>query len=58
MHEEGVWREAVEFRFDDALPVLRRTPAVLSELLLDLPGRWTARWRAPAPGVRSTSSGI
>ena len=34
MHEEGVWREGVDFRFDDALPVLRRTPAVLSELLV------------------------
>lgn len=30
----------MEFRFDDALPVLRRTPAVLSALLQDLPGTW------------------
>ncbi|MGE5362108.1 MAG: DinB family protein, partial [Bacteroidales bacterium] len=32
----------MEFRLDDALPVLQRTPAVLHALLLDLPGRWTA----------------
>ena len=30
----------MEFQFDDALPVLRRTPAVLRLLLLDLPGSW------------------
>jgi hypothetical protein len=30
----------VEFRFDEALPVIRRTPAVLRELLLDLPSPW------------------
>jgi len=30
----------VEFQFDDALPVLRRTPTVLRALLLDLPGPW------------------
>jgi DinB superfamily len=30
----------VEFRFDEALPVLRRTPAVLRALLLDLPRPW------------------
>ena len=28
------------FRFDDALPVLRRMPAVLRALLLDLPDPW------------------
>ena len=32
----------MEFRFDEALPVLRRTPRVLRELLCDLPGKWTA----------------
>src|SRR4026209_1424625 len=47
MHEEGVWREGVDFRFDDALPVLRRTPAILSELLVDLPGRWTDAVEGP-----------
>ena len=30
----------VEYRFNEALPVLRRTPAVLRELLLDLPSPW------------------
>ena len=30
----------MEFRFGDALPVLRRTPAVLRALLLDLPSPW------------------
>jgi DinB superfamily len=30
----------VEFRFDEAVPVLRRTPAVLNGLLVDLPDRW------------------
>jgi hypothetical protein len=37
----------VEFRLDEALPVLRRTPAVLRELLLDLPGRWTEAVEGP-----------
>jgi hypothetical protein len=41
----------MEFRFDEALPVLRRTPAVVRDLLLDLPERWThAR---EGPGTRS-----
>jgi hypothetical protein len=31
---------SMSFRFDEAVPVLRRTPAVLRELLLDLPERW------------------
>ena len=31
----------MEYRFEDALPVLRRTPAVLRALLLDLPSTWT-----------------
>lgn len=30
----------MEFRFDEALPVLRRTPGVLRTLLLDLPPEW------------------
>lgn len=30
----------MEFRFDDALPVLQRTPTVLRALLLDLPSPW------------------
>jgi len=32
----------VEFRFDDAVPVLRRTPVVVAELLHDLPQSWIA----------------
>ena len=30
----------MDFRFDEALPVLQRTPAVLRALLLDLPDPW------------------
>jgi hypothetical protein len=30
----------VEYQVDEALPVLRRTPAVLRALLLDLPSSW------------------
>ena len=30
----------MEYRFNEALPVLRRTPAVLRDLLLDLPSPW------------------
>ena len=35
------------FCFEDALPVLRRTPAVLRELLLDLPECWTQAVEGP-----------
>ena len=31
----------MQFHFDEALPVLRRTPGVLRELLRDLPDKWT-----------------
>lgn len=31
----------VNFELDEAIPVLERTPAVLSNLLADLPGDWT-----------------
>src|SRR6476646_10257760 len=31
----------MEFRFEDAVPVLQRTPRVLRELLRDLPNTWT-----------------
>jgi DinB family protein len=31
----------MEFRFDEALPILRRTPRVLRELLRELPDVWT-----------------
>ena len=31
----------MEFRFDEALPILRRTPQVLRALLRDLPNPWT-----------------
>ena len=37
----------MEFRFEDALPVLRRTPAALRALLLDLPGTWIAATEGP-----------
>ena len=37
----------MELRFDDALPVLRRTPAVLSNLLRDLPGSWIGATEGP-----------
>lgn len=37
----------MEFRFDEALPVLRRTPAVLRELLLDLPEPWIRATEGP-----------
>ncbi len=41
----------MDFRFDEALPVLRRTPAVLRALLLDLPGPWIEA--AEGPGTWS-----
>ena len=41
----------MEFRFDDALPVLRRTPAVLRALLRDLPDPWIGA--AEGPGTWS-----
>jgi hypothetical protein len=37
----------MDFRFDEALPVLRRTPGVLRELLLDLPADWTEATEGP-----------
>jgi hypothetical protein len=37
----------MDFRFDEALPVLRRTPAVLRELLHDLPEYWTKTVEGP-----------
>jgi len=37
----------MEFRFDDALPVLQRTPGVLRSLLLDLPAAWTDASEGP-----------
>jgi hypothetical protein len=38
---------AVDFRLEDAVPVLRRTPAVLRDLLGDLSGRWTDATEGP-----------
>src|SRR5437773_6695147 len=35
------------FRFDDAVPVLRRTPGVLRTLLLDLPPAWIEATEGP-----------
>jgi pimeloyl-ACP methyl ester carboxylesterase len=47
----GTWfnreRETMDFRFDDGLPILRRTPAVLRELLMDLPADWTGATEGP-----------
>ena len=37
----------MEFRFADALPVLRRTPSVVRGLLAELPGQWTAAVEGP-----------
>jgi len=37
----------MEFRFGDALPVLRRTPSVLRDLLADLPGSWIEATEGP-----------
>jgi hypothetical protein len=37
----------VDFRFDDALPVLRRTPAVLRAQLQDLPDTWIRATEGP-----------
>jgi len=37
----------VTFRFEDALPVLERTPPVLRELLLGLPPTWTDAVEGP-----------
>lgn len=37
----------MEFQFDDALPVLRRTPTVLRALLLDLPDSWIGATEGP-----------
>ena len=37
----------MEFRFDDALPMLRRTPDVLRTLLRDLPDAWTEASEGP-----------
>jgi hypothetical protein len=38
---------AVDCRVDDAVSVLRRTPGVLRELLLDLPDVWTTATEGP-----------
>jgi hypothetical protein len=37
----------MEFKFDTALPVLRRTPSVLADLLADLPSSWTDAVEGP-----------
>src|SRR5439155_21807113 len=44
---KGRSEEAVEFQLEDALPVLRRTPAVLRVLLRDLPGPWIGATEGP-----------
>ncbi|HTR04570.1 MAG TPA: DinB family protein [Thermoanaerobaculia bacterium] len=41
----------MNFRFEEALPVLKRTPRVLRELLTDLPEPW--RWATEGPGTWS-----
>ena len=37
----------MQFRFDDAAPLLRRTPAVLRALLFELPATWTDATEGP-----------
>jgi DinB superfamily len=37
----------MEFRFDEALPVLRGTPSVLRALLVELPSAWTEATEGP-----------
>ena len=37
----------MEFRFDEAIPLLRRTPTVLRALLADLPVTWTNATEGP-----------
>src|SRR6476469_1978009 len=37
----------MDFKFDDALPVLRRTPGVVRALLFDLPDVWTGATEGP-----------
>jgi hypothetical protein len=37
----------MEFQLEEAIPVLERTPAVLSALLADLPSRWIAAREDP-----------
>ena len=37
----------MEFQLEDAVPVLRRTPAVLRVLLRDLPGPWIGATEGP-----------
>jgi hypothetical protein len=37
----------MDFKFDTALPVLRRTPSVLADLLADLPSSWTDAVEGP-----------
>jgi hypothetical protein len=44
---DGHGEESVEFRFDDALPVLQRTPAVLSALLRGAAGSWVEATEGP-----------
>jgi uncharacterized damage-inducible protein DinB len=39
--------EPMEFRFDEGVAVLRRTPAVLAALLADLPAPWTEATEGP-----------
>jgi DinB family protein len=37
----------MEFKFDEALPILRRTPGVLRTLLLELPAGWIEATEGP-----------
>lgn len=37
----------IQFRFEEALPVLRRTPALLRTLLMDLPESWVGATEGP-----------
>jgi hypothetical protein len=37
----------MKFKLEEAIPILERTPTVLSELLLNLPAEWTKRNEGP-----------
>jgi len=43
----GIKERKMEFRLEEAIPVLERTPAVLSALLDELPERWTRAREGP-----------
>ena len=48
----------MNYRLDDAVAILRRTPAALRDLLLGLPRTGSAPTKDLAPGARTMSSAI